>query len=107
MKTKKTVKNANLYVLFEFLSIPKALLISFSILMLNNKISSKKKNIYNELKQVLYCHYELKMSDKFKYGDVKNCCFFNDIINIKNWDPDNIKIDLVYKNIFFFTTLVM
>ena len=41
------------------------------------------------------------MSDKFKYGDVKNCCFFNDIINIKNWDPNNIKIDLVYKNVFF------
>ena len=43
-----------------------------------------------------------KMSNKVKDTDIKICtyCFFNDIINIKNFDPNNIKIDeKSYKNI--------
>ena len=42
------------------------------------------------------------MSNKVKDIDIKICtyCFFNDIINIKNFDPNNIKIDeKSYKNI--------
>ena len=35
------------------------------------------------------------MSNKVKDIDTKNrtCCFFNDIINVKSFDPNNIKID--------------
>ena len=42
------------------------------------------------------------MSNTFNNISIKNpsCNFFNDIINIKNFDPNNIKI-------FFFTTLDM
>ena len=42
------------------------------------------------------------MSNKIKDVSIKNntCYFFNDIINIKNFDPNNIKIDeKSYKNI--------
>ena len=35
------------------------------------------------------------MSDKIQYMSIKNhtCCFFNDIINIENFDPNNFKIN--------------
>ena len=35
------------------------------------------------------------MSNKVKDIDIKNCTysFFNDIIDIKDFDPNNIKID--------------
>ena len=35
------------------------------------------------------------MSNKIKKIDIKNCTyyFFNDIINIENFSPNNIKID--------------
>ena len=42
------------------------------------------------------------MSDKFKDINIKNHAyyFFDDIINIKNFDPTNIKIDeKLYKNV--------
>ena len=42
------------------------------------------------------------MSNKVKDIDIKNrtCYFFNDIINLKNFYPNNIKIDeKSYKNI--------
>ena len=45
------------------------------------------------------------MSNKVKGIDLKNCIyyFFNDIINIKNFDLNNIKIDeKLYKNILIF-----
>ena len=49
------------------------------------------------------------MSNKVKVIDIKNCTyFFFDIINIKKFDPNNIKIDeRSYKKIFLFTTLDM
>ena len=49
------------------------------------------------------------MSNKVKVIDKKNrTYFFFDIINIKNFDPNNIKIDeRSYKKIFLFTTLDM
>ena len=46
-----------------------------------------------------------KMSNKDKDVDIKNRTyyFFNDIINIKNFDPNNIKIDeKSYKNILIY-----
>ena len=49
----------------------------------------------NKLKEVIYSKYKSKMSNKVKYIDSKNRTyyFFNDIANIKNFDPNNIKID--------------
>ena len=47
----------------------------------------------------------IKISNKVKDIDIKNRTyyFFNDIINIKNFDPNNIKIDeKPYKNILIF-----
>ena len=47
------------------------------------------------------------MSDKFKYINIKNHTyyFFDDIINIKIFDPINIKIDeKLYKNILIYYT---
>ena len=45
------------------------------------------------------------MSNKVKDIDIKNRTyyFFNDIINIKNFDSDNIKLDeKPYRNIFIY-----
>ena len=45
------------------------------------------------------------MSNKVKDIDIKNRTyyFFNDIINIKNFDPNNIKIDKKsYKNLLLY-----
>ena len=45
------------------------------------------------------------MSNKVKDVDIKNCSYylFNDIINVKNFDLNNIKIDeKSYKNIFMY-----
>ena len=60
-------------------------------------------------KQQIKINYILKMSNKVKVIDKKNrTYFFFDIINIKNFDPNNIKIDeRSYKKIFLFTTLDM
>ena len=47
------------------------------------------------------------MSKKIKDIDIKNCTcyFFNDRINIKNFDPNNIKKDKKsQKNIFIYYT---
>ena len=39
--------------------------------------------------------YKLKLSDRLKYIVIRNHTyyFFNDVINIKNFDPDKIRID--------------
>ena len=43
----------------------------------------------------------MKISNKVK--DNRTYYFFDDIINIKNFDPNNIKIDeKLYKNIFIY-----
>ena len=49
------------------------------------------------------------MVNKVKDIEIKNrTYYFCDDINIKNFDPNNIKIyEKLYKNIFFFTTLNM
>ena len=48
------------------------------------------------------------MSNIVKDGNIKNhtYCFFNDIINIKDFDPNNIKIDeKSYKNVYYNVTI--
>ena len=49
------------------------------------------------------------MSNKFKSIDIKNrtCDFFNEIIKIKNFNPNkiNTKITKIHAKIFLFTTL--
>ena len=45
------------------------------------------------------------MSNKLKYTDIKNHTynFFDDVVNIKNFDPNKIKIgEKRYKNIFIY-----
>ena len=47
------------------------------------------------------------MSNKFRDIDIKNstCYFFNNIIDIKNFDPNNINIhEKSYKDIFIYYT---
>ena len=47
------------------------------------------------------------MSNKVKDIDIKNytCCSFNDIINIKNFDPNSIKThEKSYKDILVYYT---
>ena len=65
-------------------------------------ISHHKKRIKNKL-----CRNNInqKMSNKVKDIDIKNRTyyFFNDIINIKNFDPNNFKIDgKSYKDILIY-----
>ena len=49
------------------------------------------------------------MRNKFKDISIKNntSYFFNDIINMKNFDPNNFKIYEKSSRIFLFTTLDM
>ena len=52
-----------------------------------------------------YIENKLKMSNDIKGTDIKNhrYYFFDDIINIKNFDPNNIKIDgKSYQNILIY-----
>ena len=43
------------------------------------------------------------MSNKLKDIDIKTYCFLDDIINTKNFDPNNIKLDeKSCKNIFVY-----
>ena len=55
----------------------------------------------------MFQKYKSKMSDKVKDVDIKNRAYyiFDDIINIKNFDPNNIKTDeRSYKNILIYYT---
>ena len=49
------------------------------------------------------------MSSKVKDIDIEDRTyyFFNDIINIKNFDPNSIEIDANHTKMFLFTTLDM
>ena len=103
-----TCKIQNFYILLAFLLITIALLISVSIYCYLIKYQAKQKHLIpfhdtnNELKQVLYQKYKLKMSNKIKNIDIRNHTyyFFDDTINIKIFDPNDIKIhEKSYKNI--------
>ena len=59
----------------------------------------------NELKEIHKDRCIIKISNKIKDIDIKNGTyyFFNDIINIKSFDPDKTKIDEnSYKNILIY-----
>ena len=59
----------------------------------------------NELKEIIYRKHKSKMSNNIKDIDIKNRIyyFFNGIIIIKHFDPNNIKIDgRSYKNILIY-----
>ena len=60
-----------------------------------------------KIKQVLYCQYKLKMI--VKNINIKNLTyyFFDDIINVKDFDQSNIKIDERSYKIFLFTIMDM
>ena len=53
----------------------------------------------------MYWSYKLKMRNKVEYINLKNQTyyFFNDVIDIENFDPNNIKIyKKSYKNILIY-----
>ena len=49
----------------------------------------------NEMKEFLYWQYKLKMTKKMRDIVIESHTyyFFNDIINVTNFDPNKIKID--------------
>ena len=65
------------------------------------KYQAKRKHLLS-LKEPIYRKYEIKMSNKIKDMNIKNDIyyFFDYIINIKSFDPNNTKLDeKLYKNI--------
>ena len=95
------------YILLATLSISIVLLIAVSIHCKLIKHRAKQKfllpfhNTNNEFKQALYLPYKSKRSNKVKDISIKNHAyyFFDDIISIKIFDSNNIKIDeKSYKN---------
>ena len=96
------------YILLTCLLITILLLIAVSICCYLIKYREKHKHLLlfhfrnNALKEAIYQKYKSKMSNKIKDIDMKNHTyhFFDDMINIKDFDPNNIKIDgKSYKNI--------
>ena len=86
----------NFYILLAFLLITIALLIARSIYCYLIKYSAKQ-NIYYHLNSQITNEKKLKIKNvnqKAKDIDIKNHTyyFFDGIINIKNFDPNNIKI---------------
>ena len=77
-ENKANCKTQNFYILLALLLITIALLIAVSIYCYLIKYQAKQ-----------------KMSNKVKEIDIKyqTYCFFDDVINIKNFNPNNIKID--------------
>ena len=100
---KATCKTHNFYILLAFLINYYSILDNCQYLQLLVSYLIKYRT-----KQLLPFHYtnnELKMSNKVKYIDIKNRTYYfsNDIINIKNFDLNNIKInEKSYKNIFIY-----
>ena len=69
----------------------------YQLLLLLYEILGKKQRIYNHINIT-----NIKMGNKIKDIDIKNRTyyFFSDMINIKIFDPNEIKIDKKsYKNI--------
>ena len=97
--------------MFAFSLITIALLIAVSIYCYVIKYQVNQKDLLpfhftrNKSKEIVYEKCKSKMSSKVKDIGIKNrtCYFFNDIINIKNFDPNNNKIDKKsYKNILVY-----
>ena len=96
---KTTCKTQNVYILLAFLLITIALLIAVTIYCYLIKYWAKQKHL-------LPFHFRNnELKEKVKDVDIKNRTyyFFDDAINIKNSDPNNIKIDeKSYKNILLY-----
>ena len=84
------------------------LLLAFLLITIAKQKQAKQKHLLpfhdlsNKFKEVLY---KSKMSNKVKDIDIKNHTynFFDEIINIKNFDPINIRIDeKSYKDILIY-----
>ena len=110
-RKKATLKTQKFYILLGFLLVTTAILIAVSIYWRLIKYRAKQKHLLpfhftnNKLKEIIYQKYKSKMSNKVTDIDTKNrtCYFFNDIINIKHFGPNNIKIDeKSYKNILIY-----
>ena len=97
---KATFKMQYFYLSLAFLLITVALLITVSIYCYLIKYQAIQEHLLrfqvtnNEFKQVLYWLYKSKPSNKVKDIDITNRIyyFFKDIINMKSFDANNIKI---------------
>ena len=98
----KTCKTQNFYILLVFVLITIALLIAGSIYCYLIKYQSKQKHYL----QKFYSNTcIIKVSNKVNNIDIKKCTyyFFNDIIDKKTFDPNNVKIDeKSYKNVLIY-----
>ena len=98
-KKKASCKMQTFYILLALLLITIALLIAGSIYCYLIKYRAKKLLPFhytnNELEKFYINKCFINMSNKDKGIHIKNRTyyFFNDIIKIKNFDPNNIKID--------------
>ena len=98
---KATYNLQNFYILIIFLLITVVLLITVSIYRYLIKYQANQKHLLpfqftnSKLKEIIYQNYEPKMSNKVKDIIIKNRTyyFFDDIINIKIFDLNNIQID--------------
>ena len=102
----------NFNILLAFLLITIASLIAVSVYCYLIKYRAKQKHSLpfkftnNKLKEIVYQKYKSKMSNKVKDIDLKNRTYYfcNDMINIKNFDVNNIKMQNYkkYKNILIY-----
>ena len=111
----KKVATQNFYILLAYLLLTIALLIVVTIYYYLIKYRAKQKHLLpfhvtnNKLKKFLYGQCKLKMINKFKNLGIKNhkYYFFDDIINVKHFHPNKIKIDEKFRKIFLFARLDM
>ena len=90
----------NFNILLAFLLITIASLIAVSVYCYLIKYRAKQKHLLpfkftnNKLKEIMYQKYKSKMSNKVKDIHLKNRTYYfcNDMINIKNFDVNNVKI---------------
>ena len=93
---KATCKTQNYNFLLAFVLITKALLIDVSVYFSVIKYQAKQKHLLPfHLASYVLIIIIIKISNKVKDIDIKNHTyyFFDDIINLKNFDANNIKID--------------
>ena len=106
---KATCKTQNFYILLAFVLITIALLIAVSIYCYLIKYWEKRKHLlpfhFINNKKLYIKNIKKKISNKAKDKDIKKLThyFFNDAIDIKKFDPNNIKTDKTsYKNILIY-----
>ena len=102
---KVTCKMHRFYVLLAFLLLTIALLIAVSIYYYLVKYQAKNLLPFHDTKFKQFCIDSINWKWVLKIYILKNYAyyFFDDIINIKGFDPNNIKIDEnSYKNILIY-----